>query len=348
MKLYGKEWKRRDLEARVGRIEQLGGIERYTMNEGPESGVEMIRIRTGAGLSYSVSPTKGMDISLAEWQGVPLSWSSGNGDPHAAYYDAEGLNWLRTASGGLLMTCGLTQAGSPCEDGGTAHGLHGRIHHTPARHVSATAEWVGDEYEMRVSGVVEETSIFGEHLRLTRTLTSRLGDNRLTIRDTVENAGFQPCPHMMLYHFNFGFPLLAEDTQVELPDAISNPSDSSMDMSRIREWQSPDPLFKEQVFYHQLKRQKDRAYARIHSPSFPTAAPDQAAKGLTVELGWNAETLPRLVQWRMPGAGVHVLGLEPSNCWTKGRAEERKNGTLRIMEPGEAIHYELELICKPQ
>lgn len=51
MKLYGKEWNRRELEARVGRLEQIGGIERFTMNEGAEEGVEAIRVRTGSGLS---------------------------------------------------------------------------------------------------------------------------------------------------------------------------------------------------------------------------------------------------------------------------------------------------------
>lgn len=344
MKLYGREWKRREIEARVGRIEQIGGIERYTLGEGPEAGVEMIRIRTGAGLSYSVSPTKGMDISLAEWFGVPLSWSSGNGDVHPAYYDAEGANWLRTASGGLLMTCGLTQVGSPCEDGGSKFGLHGRVHHTPARQVSATAAWIGDEYEMRVSGVVEETSIFGEQLRLTRTITSRLGDNRLGISDTVENIGFQPCPHMMMYHFNFGFPLLAEDTTLELPDADIAAREAGMDTSRIREWQAPAPNFAEQVYYHRLKSAEARACVGIHSPSFPAG---HGGNGLTVELGWHTATLPRLVQWRMPGAGAHVLGIEPANCWVHGRAEERKAGTLRVLEPGEAERYELELNCKP-
>ncbi|MCU6707871.1 aldose 1-epimerase family protein [Paenibacillus sp. J5C_2022] len=342
MQLYGRQWNRRELEARVGRIEQLGGVERYAFSEGPEKGMDAFRVRTGSGLSYWITPDKGMDISLAEMYGVPVSWSSGNGEPHPAYYNPSGAEWLRTASGGLLMTCGLTQAGAPGSDEWGNYGLHGRIHHTPARQISSTAEWLGDEYEMRISGVIEETSIFGERLRLTRSIASRLGDNRIIISDKVENAGFRPAPHMMLYHFNFGFPLLAEDTMIELPEGRTVPRDPDMDMERMNEWQIPDAAWREQVYHHEPYEKTNKICARIHSPSFPASAASGAG-GLTVELQWDPSVLPRIVQWRMPGASEHVLGLEPSNCWTQGRSHEQHNGTLRILEPGEAIDYKLEL-----
>jgi len=341
VQLYGRIWKRRELEARVGRISQLGGVERFIAAEGPEKYVTMLRVRTGSGLSYWVTPDKGMDISLAEMYGVPVSWSASNGEPHPAYYDPCGAEWLRSASGGLLMTCGLTQVGSPGEDEFGAYGLHGRIHHTPARQVSHFADWEGDEYVIQVRGVLEETSIFGEHLRLTRTITSRLGESVIEINDRVENVGFRPAPHMMLYHFNFGFPLMAEDTTVDIPPSVSRPRDPDMDMGRISDWQAPDPGHREQVYYHEPASNNGTLSARINSPSFPASA--ASGRGLTVELEWDAATLPRLVQWRMPGAGEHVLGLEPSNCWTLGRAEERKSGTLRLLQPGESVDYRLSL-----
>ncbi|MFB3160167.1 aldose 1-epimerase family protein [Neobacillus sp. 179-J 1A1 HS] len=347
VKLYGKEWTRRDLEARVGRIEQIAGIQRFTMSEGSEAGLETFRVRTGSGLSYWVTPGKGMDISLAEMGGVPISWSASNGEPNPTYYNESGVEWLKTASGGLLMTCGLTQVGSPGEDSDGTYGLHGRIHHTPARHVSSWAGWNVDDYEMSIRGVVEETSIFGFNLRLTRTITSILGENNIRILDTVENIGFRPAPHMILYHFNFGFPLLSEDTIIELPEGKSKPRDLEMDTSRMHEWQAPDPYFNEQVFYHEPSEQKEQIYARIYSPSFPTRASESATAGIIVDLKWDPRTLPKLVQWRMPGAGDHVLGLEPSNCWTRGRAEERKDHTLKMLEPGEIVQYNLDLEIKP-
>jgi Domain of unknown function (DUF4432) len=192
MKLYGKEWTRRALEARIGRIEQVGGLRRLQLAEGRETGVEQIQIRTGAGLSYTILPSRGMDIGLAEFGGVPLTWLSPNGEIHPAYFVGQGSDWLRTAVGGLLMTCGLTQVGLPGVDAGEELGLHGRAHHTPARDVCAEGFWKGDEYITLVRGKVEETSMFGWNLRLTRSIQSELGKNQIIIRDIVENTGLTP------------------------------------------------------------------------------------------------------------------------------------------------------------
>ena len=105
-------------------IEQIGGLRRFQWAEGSETGNEQIQVRTGAGLSYYVSPSRALDISLAEFGGRPLTWQSANGDIHPAYYDESGAGWLRTAVGGLLVTCGLSYVGSPGEDEGQEYGLH--------------------------------------------------------------------------------------------------------------------------------------------------------------------------------------------------------------------------------
>ena len=217
MKLYSRQWSRRELEARVGPMEQIGGLRRLQGREGPDNGVVKIQVRSGAELCNYVTPDKGMDISLAELGGTPIRWQSANGDMHPAYYDTQGREWLRTASGGLLMTCGLANVGSPCEDQGRSFGQHGRIHHLPARQVAAEGTWERDEYTMRVRGIVNEISIYGDHLRLTREIFMPLGENRIAITDAVESAGFKLCMHLILYHFNFGYPLINEYTSVKFP-----------------------------------------------------------------------------------------------------------------------------------
>ena len=45
----------------------------------------------------------------------------------------------------------------------------------------------------------------------------------------------------------------------------------------------------------------------------------------------------------MPGEGIHVLGIEPANCYVEGRAVERDRGSLKILDPGESQFYEIEL-----
>lgn len=345
MQLYGQDWTRRELEARVGHLGQICGIRRMKLTEGKEAGVELIRVRTGAGLACDIVPSKGLDISSTELWGVPISWQSPNGDTSPAYYEPEGTGFLRTASGGLLMTCGLVHVGSPSVDETGSYGLHGRAHHTPARQVNIREEWIGDQLEWSVSGIVEETSIFGAKLRLHRTISGRFGENRISIADRVENIGFTASSHMMLYHFNFGFPLLGEQTMIQFPPAEIEPREAGLPVENCANWESPDPAASESVYYHHLRPlasdDTGMAEVQIHNPSFPSGG---VLRPVTAKLRWSADTLPMLVQWRMPGAGEHVLGLEPANCKVEGRAAERERGLLRMLASGESVLYRLDLI----
>lgn len=343
MKLFGEHWSRRELEARVSRMEQLGGLSRFQYADGPEKGVGQIRVRTGSGLNYAVSPERGLDISLCEFAGVPISWQSPAGDIHPGFSAMKDLDWLRTAAGGLLMTCGLTQVGSPCKDGDETLGLHGRAHHTPAGDVCAREEWDGDDYRLTISGVIEERRIHGNHLRLTRRIESSLGKSEIGITDTVENIGFSPSPHMILYHFNFGFPLMDESTVVLVPSRKITPRDTGTPVEEVDTWQKPEPGISERVYYHEdLKAEQGRATVSIRNPVFPSPYPKQTIP-LEVQLSWEVEHLPRCVQWKLPASGMNVLGIEPANCHVEGRTAEREKGTLITLQPGETREYRLEL-----
>ena len=62
----------------------------------------------------------------------------------------------------------------------------------PARQVSDLSEWFGDEYHIRVKGIIEEGHIFGTKLRLEREISSVQGQNIIRLKDTVTNAGYKP------------------------------------------------------------------------------------------------------------------------------------------------------------
>ena len=346
MKLYGKNWTRRELEARFGSVENTIGIKRYQLSEGPEAGVQMAQIRTGNGLTYHVNLSRALDIELTEFCGTPISWHSVNGNIHPAYYDDEGLEWLRTATGGLLMTCGLTQVGSPCTDQGESLGLHGRAHHLPARRIATEGYWENDDYFVRVSGVIQETKIFSENIRLIREVKSKAGENRIIIQDTVENLGFSTMPHMILYHFNFGFPLMDKDTKIVFPSKKVIPREDDLPIEGFDLWQDPEVGYQERVYYHTDLEKKcggsEMACVEITSPRFPIHGGSGFAP-VTVRIKWDTSLLDRLIQWKMPAAGVYVLGIEPANCYVAGRAAERERGTLQMIEPGEKRRYHLEI-----
>ncbi|WP_251554621.1 aldose 1-epimerase family protein [Neobacillus muris] len=348
MKLYGKDWTRREIEKYVGRLEQIGGLRKMKYQEGPEAGVEMIQVRTGGGLSLAISPSRGMDISLAEFMGVPISWQSANGDIHPAYYDARGGEWARTAVGGLLMTCGLTQVGTATFDNGEELGLHGRVHHIAAKGITAEGVWINDQYRMKVKGVVEETTAFGEYLRLIREYTFFLGENTIYLKDTVENIGFTSRPHMILYHFNFGFPFINEETGFTFPSNKITPRDEGIPIEGYDEWGYPRVGYQERVYYHEnlntYEEDNGKEYANVivSNPRFPNPF-DQTSFPLSMKLSWDVSNLPRFTQWKMNGAGTNVVGIEPGNCYVEGRKVEKERGSLVMLEPGQSLTYDLKI-----
>src|SRR5262249_49760068 len=155
-RLYGREWTRDELLQRVGDIQQIAGVRIVTLADGSERGVRAAEFRTGTGFQFTVLIDRGLDIAAAEYCGRPLAWRSLTSDAHPMYYEPEGLGWLRTFYGGLLVTCGLTFVGAPEVDRGQPQGLHGRVSHIPATNVWADGTWEGDNYRFWLRGKLRE------------------------------------------------------------------------------------------------------------------------------------------------------------------------------------------------
>jgi hypothetical protein len=155
---------RRELLRRIGRLEQVAGVEPFVFDDGPARGVRAFRFRTGGGLSFDVVPDRGMDLGLAEHGGAPLAWLSPNGVVAPSFHEPGGEGWLRTFPGGLLVTCGLRNVGPPGERWGEEFGLHGRASHIPASSVSYDASWDEEGGVLEAGGQIRESRVFGPNL----------------------------------------------------------------------------------------------------------------------------------------------------------------------------------------
>ena len=338
MRIGDRQYSREEILRRVGNAAQIGGTRHYVLSEGRAKGVAAIDFDTGSGLRFTVLPDRGMDISSATFRGTNLVYLTPNGEAGAAYYEPQGLGWLRTFFGGLLTTCGLNHFGAPGRDGDEELGLHGRHATTPAAHVRDDSRWVGDEYVLEASGVCEDAVLFGDRLRLTRTVSARIGENRLQICDVVENFGYRPSPFTILYHINLGFPLLDASSRVQIGAAYSAPHDavSAQDMERMFECSAPVPGYREQNFTHRMAADAEGdAYAALVNP--------RLHGGLGVYVRFDARTLPWLNEWKMLGEGDYVLAIEPCNAPAQTRAVLRQDGTLPFLAPGETREMRLEI-----
>ncbi len=334
--LFGKSYGREELVRRIGNLSQIGGTRIYELSDGPEKGVRAVDFRTGTGFEFTVLPDRGLDISTASYRGMSLVWRSPVGEIAPTFYEPHGLGWLRTFHGGLLTTCGLTHVGGPCEDGGESLGLHGRYSTIPARNVCVDSCWRGDGYVMWVKGVVREAVLFGENLTLTRKISARLGESRLTIEDLVENTGFERSPFLIVYHMNAGFPLVDAGTQLVATSSSVTPRDEEAEKGKedYNIMSEPVPGFREKVYFHEMKADSE-GYA------YTALINEERSLGLYVKYG--KETLPHLAEWKMMGEGAYVVGMEPSNNMLRGRPGEREAGTLVELKPGEKVSMFLEV-----
>lgn len=337
--LYGRTYSRVELLQRVGRIEQLGGIEPCVLSGGPAEDMRALRVSTGSGLAFTVLPDRCLDIPHLSYNGHALCWYSRNGMVGPQFYQPEGDGFLRSFTGGLLTTCGLRNFGPPCEIDGESFTMHGRIGNMPASEVAWGTTWQGDECLFWIEGVVRESRVFGEDMTLRRRIETRLGANTLRIENTVRNEGWRAEGHMILFHMNPGFPLLDDGARLWVDALEVRPRDDEAreGLEVYDRFTAPQGDFKEQVFVLDL-RPDAQGY------TCATVVNERLDGGLGLRLRFRKDQLPWLMEWRQLGQGTYVLGMEPANCPTiEGRAEAVKRGTLPTLQPGEERRYDIEV-----
>jgi len=283
----------------AGSVSQLGGIRDFTFNDGKMKGVRAIEINTGK-LKVTVLPDRCMDIANAEFCGENLVWISKTGITAPTYYEKDGKSWLRGFYGGLMTTCGLLNIGGPVDD----QGLHGRIANAPAEKVSVFADWVGDEYIMKVSGEMRECSVFGENLVLKRTIIAKLFEDTVTVEDIVVNEGFEDKNITLCYHCNFGYPLVSETSRfVNIPEehcAMTPPVHGKEEECISVDY--PDDVVKVGI----------------------------ENNGIGAYITYNRSTLPDFVMWKMLGESEYVVGLEPRTTRYGGANIGKNNAYVKL------------------
>ena len=330
-------------KSRISNAAQLGGIETSILDNGPARGTRIAWIYTGTGLRYKIVLDRGMDIADAFFNQHSIAWLSHAGVSAPQPFANKGLDWLRTFFGGLLTTCGLSHVGGPESDEFGDRGIHGNISNIAAEVESIIQpDPFKGKMDMSITGVMKESKIFGPSLELRRTISGTLGESYLHIHDEITNRANTPAPHMLLYHFNFGWPMV----------------DEGADILWKGKWTLPEREGDNKIFNDQNNFRKCRAPLDIHTGTGEAVAfidiesdnNGECISGIynstlniAAAITFKKEQLPWLINWQHWGNGEYVTGIEPGTHPPIGQSAARKKNELIFIAPGETKVYDIRI-----
>ncbi len=311
----------------IGHENQIYGVEEMRLSGGKGDGMRLFQVRNGNGLEFTVSADRCADISRLTFKGDNFGFFAPCGYVSPQYYDNEGAGFLKSFTAGFLTTCGLTAVGSPCEDAGEKLPLHGTVSNTPCENISYKIE----NDEIHISAEIRDAALFSHHLILEREYVVPLFKNELYITDKVRNIGTKESPLQILYHCNIGYPLLDENTVLDIPAKHTQPRDShaATGLEKCFEIESPQKGYEEMCYFHTMT---DIAEVSVFNRKLK--------KGL--KMIYDTSELEYFTEWKMMGEHEYVLGIEPGNCTPEGRDVMRSKGILETIKPEEERVFRLK------
>jgi len=322
-------------------------IEKSTLTGGKQQGVDVVHLDNGC-MTVVICPTRGMGILEAFTDEASLGWDSPVREVvHPAFVREEtrgGLGWVAGFSE-LVCRCGLSYHGAPCEDLVRSNTgadkrvmlpLHGTIANCPASRVCVRVQ-LQPPYELSVVAELRDAAMFGPLWELTTTVSTLPGSRTFRIRDVVRNAAALPQELELLYHCNYGPPVLAEGTRLVAPAEYVCPRDARAreDVATWDAYGPPEAGFAEQCYFLRMFGDSDgRTLVGLVNDE----------KELAATMRYSVAQLPALTIWRNTSAEAdgYVTGLEPGTDYPNSRSVERGKGRVLEVPPQGTFEAGLE------
>jgi hypothetical protein len=270
-----------------------------------------------------------------------IGWKSPvRGPVHPGFVDVgepSGLGWL-DGFDELLVRCGLESNGAPehDENGQLHYPLHGRIGNKPAHQVDIKVD--PDAKEIAIVGVVEETRFHFFKLRMTTTIKTKAGEKGFRIHDEIENISASPAEMQMLYHVNFGDPLLDAGSTVVAPikTVVPRNAHAAEGIARWDSYEAPQPGFEEQVYFFELLADAEGQTQALLKNAHGTRG---------TRMTFNKKQLPCFTVWKNTTAIADgfVTGLEPGTNFPNPRSYEGEQGRVVKLKGGGSFGFDFQL-----
>jgi hypothetical protein len=311
-------------------------VELKTLHGGRQEGVQVIEVDNGA-MTFTVVPTRGFEVWKANAGTLRLGWDSPVHDIiHPSYIrltDNGGQGWV-AGFGGLMARGGLASFGSPVQDGDQQLTLHGHVDYIPASYVSVRYE----AGRLILRGVVDDFQSFNQQLRLISEISAPIGKPQIQFDDQVTNMSDAPQEIELLYHTNFGTPILGAGAEFVAPVkqvAPMTPASAAGGMEDWNRYSGPHASgYAAKVFNMQL-------YADARGETKAMLKSADGAQGVLMQ--FDTHGLPYMSLWKneITAKGGYVTGLEPGTGFPNARPVERAAGRVPKLQGGESHHVHL-------
>ncbi|OJT42229.1 aldose 1-epimerase family protein [Serratia plymuthica] len=312
-------------------------LQQQVLHGGKQEGSKVITL-SSAGLTIALSPTRGMNILNVKGSDVRLGWDSPVTEVvNPAYINLDsrnGLGWL-DGFNEMMVRCGFEWTGHPGVDNGTLYTLHGRAGNTPAsKVVIEIAEKA--PYEVRIRGLLKENTFKKSNLETWTELRYIPGTQSFSIHDRVTNRADYPRDYEIIYHSNFGKPLLEEGAVFSAPIKQISPFNDYA-KAGLKDWatyQGPTKGFDEMVF-------NILPYADAQGKTLAMLHNRRGDRGVVI--GFDTHQLPLLTLWKNTDTERqgYVTGIEPGTNYAYPVKIEREQGRIKQLQPGQSTDFEL-------
>lgn len=316
----------------VGNPNQLIKARRIAFREGRAKDVHAIEILNESGLYATCIEDQCLNLYDFSYKGVNFAFQSKHGLSSRDFFNGGSNEFSYYWPAGMMYTCGLTNTGPGATEGGIYYAEHGRVGMMPAEDV--TIEKTEDT--VIITGTMHDAFLCGHHLELKRRIVFPIQGKEIQIYDQITNREAIPAELMFLYHFNFGYPLLAPGARVvkkvgTMQNLIDIENKVPIDWYKVS---TPEDHKTEELYCHRDTPDEE---------GFGCAALFNEEQRLGCYIKYKLDTLPLMIHWKNMCAHDYCVGLEPSNTYIMGRTRERENGTLPVLGPYETREFQVKI-----
>ena len=302
---------------------------------GKQEGSELLTIKS-EGLTINLSPTRGLGIVNVEGNGIRLGWDSPVKEiVNPKYMNLEsrgGAGWL-DGFNEMMVRCGFEWTGHAVQADGMMYTLHGRAQNTP---VSKLFVEVEDQapFTITIRGLIKENTFKKSNFETWVTIRHVPGSKEFTVHDILTNLSDYDRDYQIIYHSNFGTPILEQGAKFVAPVKEISPFNeyAATGLKNWQTYQGPTKGFDEMVY-------NIFPYSDANNQTQVMLKSNASDKG--VGIAFNTQQLPVLTLWKNTDTlkQGYVTGIEPGTSFAYPVTIEREQKRVPQLGAGKSTEF---------